>query len=592
VAEEAAWRRRFRAARTTLPQWADDAPDRLVFNSNESGTWELYAWDRKSDERRQLTQRREGTVSGTIDRTGEHVWWFDDTDGNEFGSWVRQPFDGDRRTTVLDNLGGAYDAGLNLGRALAVIGRSINGTTSIYVDSGDSEPRLMYQHAEQAYAAGISAAEDLICIAHSEHGDARHPALRVLDLKGATVGDLWDGPGLGLEPRGFPHIAGDERILVMHERDDLKRPLIWWPSTGRTQVLAVDLPGDVEASWYPDGKSLLLVHEQAGRSQLYRLDLDTEKLIEIPTEPGTIADAAARPDGEVWYMWSDAATAPEIRYVSKDGNDGGVLLQPSGDPAPGGVNYTDLWVGDVHALVAEPPIGWRPRPTIFFIHGGPESHDRDTYAPPVQSWVDHGLAVVQVNYRGSTGYGRAWRDALTGNPGLTELEDIAAVWQRVVDEGIADPERVVLHGNSWGGYLTLLGLGLQPRLWALGVAGVPVADYVAAYEDEMDPLKAYDRALFGATPEEDPQRYIDRSPLTFAANISARVMILAGENDPRCPIRQIDNYIARLEELGRPHEVLRFEAGHGSQRNDERIRMQEAEIDFVSRHLGTTAPLE
>ena len=195
------------------------------------------------------------------------------------------------------------------------------------------------------------------------------------------------------------------------------------------------------------------------------------------------------------------------------------------------------------------PRASRPHPTIFLIHGGPEAHDRDTFSPPVQAWVDHGLAVVQVNYRGSTGYGRAWRDALTGNPGLTELEDIAAVWQRVVDDGIADPEQIVLHGNSWGGYLTLLGLGLQPKLWALGVAGVPVADYVAAYEDEMDPLKAYDRALFGATPEEDPQRYIDRSPLTFADNVSARVMILAGENDPRCPIRQIDNYIARLEEL-------------------------------------------
>ena len=64
-----------------------------------------------------------------------------------------------------------------------------------------------------------------------------------------------------------------------------------------------------------------------------------------------------------------------------------------------------------------------------------------------------------VNYRGSTGYGRAWRDALTGNPGLTELADIAAVHERVVAEGIADPDRMVLSGASWGGYLTLLGLG-------------------------------------------------------------------------------------------------------------------------------------
>jgi len=143
VAEEAAWRRRFRAARTTLPKWAEDAPDRLVFNSNESGTWELYAWDRQSDERRQLTHRREGTISGAIDPTGEHVWWFDDTDGDEFGTWVRQPFDTEKRTTVLDKLGRAYDAGLNLGRALAVIGRSVNESTSIYLDSGDSEPTLL-----------------------------------------------------------------------------------------------------------------------------------------------------------------------------------------------------------------------------------------------------------------------------------------------------------------------------------------------------------------------------------------------------------------------------------------------------------------
>ena len=142
-----------------------------------------------------------------------------------------------------------------------------------------------------------------------------------------------------------------------------------------------------------------------------------------------------------------------------------------------------------------------------------------------------------VNYRGSTGYGRAWRDALTGNPGLTELPDIAAVLDKVLADGIADPTRVVLSGNSWGGYLTLLGLGLQADRWSLGVAGVPVADYIAAYEDEMDPLKAFDRALFGASPEEDPQLYLDRSPLTFIDNVRVPVMILAGANDPRCPIR-------------------------------------------------------
>ena len=592
MTDDAPWRRRFNAPRTTLPEWAIDAPDRLVYSSNRGGKWELFAWDRATDEHRQLTDRREGTLNGAIEPSGAHAWWFDDTDGDELGRWLVQPFSGGEAAPAAASLGRAYDAGLSLGRTLAVIGRSTEETSSIYVLRAKSEPWLIYRHREQAWLGGMSSSEDILVIHHSEHGDSRHPELRALDAGGKQIAELSDGPGLGLESRGFSEVENDERVLVLHERDDLKRPLMWWPTSGKTRTFEIDLPGDLDASWYPDGTAVLLIHEHAGRSQLYRLELDPERLVQLPTQPGTIAAAAARPDGQVWYHWSDSATAPEIRYIDPDRRGGGVLLRPATEEeAPSGVRYTDFWVGQVHAFVAEPVAGPRPRPTIFFIHGGPEAHDRDTYSPPVQAWLDHGLAVVQINYRGSTGYGRAWRDALTGNPGLTELEDIAAIWDRVVDDGIADPERVILYGNSWGGYLTLLGLGVQSNRWALGIAGVPVADYIAAYEDEMDPLKAYDRALFGATPQEDPQRYIDRSPITFIDNVSARVMILAGENDPRCPIRQIDKYIARLEELNRPHEVLRFDAGHGSLRNAERIRQQEQMLDFVARHLGTTPPL-
>ena len=162
---------------------------------------------------------------------------------------------------------------------------------------------------------------------------------------------------------------------------------------------------------------------------------------------------------------------------------------------------------------------------------------------------------------------------------------------RVIADGIADPHRIVLSGGSWGGYLTLLGVGTQPESWALGIGIVPVADYIAAFEDEMDPLKAYDRALFGATPADDPELYRKRSPITYIEDVRVPLLILAGENDPRCPIRQIDNYIARLAELGKEHETLRYDAGHGSLRTEQRIRHMEAQLDFVARHLGTAAPL-
>jgi dipeptidyl aminopeptidase/acylaminoacyl peptidase len=190
-----------------------------------------------------------------------------------------------------------------------------------------------------------------------------------------------------------------------------------------------------------------------------------------------------------------------------------------------------------------------------------------------------------VNYRGSTGYGSAWRDAIEHSPGFIELADIAAVRDHLVADGVIDPARCVLSGGSWGGFLTLLGLGTQPQLWAAGSAAVPVADYVAAFEDEMEGLKAFDRSLFGGSPAEVPDAYRKASPLTYVDQVRAPVLILAGANDPRCPIRQIENYLTALAGLDKDHEVYRFDAGHGSFVAEERIRQMAAELAFVRRHV-------
>lgn len=220
------------------------------------------------------------------------------------------------------------------------------------------------------------------------------------------------------------------------------------------------------------------------------------------------------------------------------------------------------------------------------IHGGPTAHDTDAFRAYPAAWVDHGFAVLQINYRGSTGYGSAWRDALEARVGHVELEDVVAVRDHLVATGVVDPERIVLQGASWGGFLALLGIGVHPDKWTLAVAGVPVADYVAAYEDEMEALKAFDRSLFGGSPTEVPDRYRDSSPLTYVDAVRVPVLVLAGENDPRCPIRQIENYLTALDERGLPYELYRYEAGHGSLVDDERVRQTQVELDFVRRRLG------
>ncbi|MFG2158135.1 S9 family peptidase [Streptomyces olivaceus] len=586
------WEKRFRAPRVSLPDWAEDAPDRSLFVSNVTGTYELYAWDRSSGEQRQATDRPNGTTDGVLSPDGDWIWWFDDKDGDEFGVWRRQPFAGGADEAAVPGLDPSYPAGLALGRdgRTAVVGRSTDeeGTTIHLARRDAGDPVEIYRHRESAGVGDLSHDGTLIAIEHTEHGDAMHSALRVLRADGSTVAELDDTRGgeeeLGLEVLGFAPVDGDTRLLVGHQRRGRWEPLVWDVATGEQTDLALELPGDVSAEWYPDGSGLLVVHGFEARSELFRYDFAERGLTEIETPAGTVSGATARPDGTVEYLWSSAAEPSAVRSTA-----GRVVLDPPGPESPRSVPVEDVWVegpgGRIHALVQKPAGASGPLPTVFDIHGGPTWHDSDSFAAGPAAWVDHGYAVVRVNYRGSTGYGRAWTDALKHRVGLIELEDIAAVREWAVASGLADPGRLILTGGSWGGYLTLLGVGMQPGAWALGIAAVPVADYVTAYHDEMEGLKAMDRTLLGGTPEEVPERFEASSPLTYVDDVKAPVYISAGVNDPRCPIRQVENYVERLEARGATHEVYRYDAGHGSLVVEERIKQVRLELDFAARHL-------
>jgi dienelactone hydrolase len=587
------WEARYRAANLTLPEWARDNPDRCVYTSNASGVWEVYTWDRATGAHRQVTDRPNGTSDAALDPAGAHVWWFADTDGDEFGVWRRQPFGGDHTDSAeaLPGLGAAYPAGLEIGREVVVVGRSgVEGAggSTVHVVDPDGTATLLYAHEQDAGVGALSEDETLVAIQHSEHGDSLHPDLRVLRRSDrTTVAELADGPGRGVHAVEFSPIPGDPRLLVVHERHGRPELLLWDPVADSVSELDIPLPGELSAEWFPDGTALLVQSEHQARATLHRLDLETRELTPVHTPPGTIDDATARPDGTVEFRWSSASTPAQVRTAGVEAP----LLVPPGPVAPPSVPVADAWVagpgGQIHVLWATPPEpAGGPRATIFYVHGGPHWLDADVFMASRAAWLDAGYAVVHANYRGSTGYGTEWRDAINGRPGLTELEDIAAVHDWAVAQGIADPARSVLAGRSWGGYLTLLGLGTQPERWAAGVAGVPVADYVAAYEDEMEPLQALDRVLFGGSPDERPDAYREASPITYAGNVRAPVLITAGVNDPRCPIRQIDNYLDRLRELGHPGEEYRYDAGHGSMVVDEMVREMAAELDFVRRHVA------
>ena len=597
------WEARFRAPVSWLPEWSPQAPDRAVYVSTESGVWQVWAWDVASGDRRRVTDHPVGVTEGipTLDSSG--VLWFHDETGDESGVWMLAPFAGGDARPFLDGVPSGWSGGL--AQAAEVVAAAISGDDgfAVYVAHGGRKARELYRSPESVLLGGIeaggfllgalSADGSLLCLEHAEHGDVVHPALRVVDSReGVTVAELVD-EGMKLTSKCWSPVPGDQRLALEHERAGDERPAIWNVATGERSDLELDVEGAVYVhDWWPDGSALLLVNRVEGRDRVLRYELVTGELSPLFTEPGVVLRARVRPDGRVWLLHEQGHRQ---RVVLDD--QGTVVLGLEGDRAPAGRPYVSWRFENphgqrVHGFYVTPDDSGGPFPVLMFVHGGPTALDMDRWQPEVQAYVDAGLLVGMVNYRGSTGYGREWRDVLVGNIGGPELEDVNAGLADLVARGLADPERAAVGGHSWGGYVTLLELGKHPELWVCGVAGIPVADYVESFDDMSPLLQAYDRALLGGkTPAELPELMRERNPIEFVEHVRAPVLITVGRNDTRCPYRQVMLYVERLVEREHPHEVYVFDTGHGSFDVEERIRQVRVVLDFLARHVpGVAVP--
>lgn len=609
-ADDVSWRQWFAVPRRRFPLVAASDPDRGIRLSDESGTMQVHEWRRGVDDGPAATAHPGGVALAGISADGSSVWWFADDGGDERGVWMVQPArpDGDHAPAdeVVDAVVAAseitagFSSGLVVGSRRAVVGRSDSDGAEVFVVELDrvGQPgagRLVYANEQFATAGALSVDERLVAIAHSEHGDAQKPAVRVLQLSAdggepTAVADLWDGHGRGVWPIAFSPRAGSTELLVVHERHGRSQPLIWDPVAGTEREIDPPMSGETRAWWYPSGEALLVLNQYRARSELYRIDLDTAVATLLPTPRGAIDDAEPRPDGTVDYLWSSATAAPRLLTTGAS--------EPLEAPTPVAARpaLSDLTIagsaGEIHILVGPSPGGGAPgsgpHPTVFLVHGGPALQDVDEYSAVRNAWMSAGYVTVQVNYRGSTGYGREWRNANIGRPGRAELDDIVATRDALVADGVADPDRIVIAGESWGGYLALLGLGLYPGLWSLGVALVPVADTAAVYEDMMEEIRAAYRVRFGGSPADVPDVYAASSPLGVAADINVPVLITGGLRDTRCPIRQIELFAARLDELGKAHELHTFDRGHVARSVDDRLAEMTAVLAFTERHLGPT----
>ncbi|MDH3755560.1 MAG: prolyl oligopeptidase family serine peptidase [Acidimicrobiia bacterium] len=321
-----------------------------------------------------------------------------------------------------------------------------------------------------------------------------------------------------------------------------------------------------------------------------------DALVPAPDLPYTSIGSLRRSGDAVVFVAASFATEPEVvrlrgstLEVIRSARDLG--LDPGYLVAPEPITFPTTDGAEAHALYYPPASpdhvgtpGELP-PLLVVIHGGPTSAARRQLNLGHRFWTSRGFAVVDVDYRGSTGYGRTYRKGLTDGWGIVDVDDAVAAACFLAARGDVDVDRLLIRGGSAGGFTTLAAMAFRD-VFAAGASHYGVADLEALATDTHKFESRYLDQLIGPYPEARDV-YVERSPISHTPGFSAPLIILQGDEDAVVPPSQAEMIVEALRDKGVPVAYLLFEGEqHGFRRAENIIRAIEAELDFYGKVLG------
>ena len=381
--------------------------------------------------------------------------------------------------------------------------------------------------------------------------------------------------------------AGDLMPVVVGEFDVATPPWVFgmqrWAAADGTVAAAAGMPSGDQI--VVDGRSVAVADSSISSLTIGRDGPDGAPVL-------AYAGAGYRHETEVAALSIDSGGHPErgaVRPARDLGLDLGLLVEPEAitfPTGPGGAAVAHaLYYPPANPACAGPP-GERP-PLLVMAHGGPTSAARRQLQLGIAYWTSRGIAVVDVDYRGSTGYGRRYRRALDGAWGVADVEDCVAAAKFLADRGDVDPERLMIRGGSAGGFTALASLALHD-VFAAGASRYGVADLEALAADTHKFESRYLDRLVGPYPEAR-DTYRARSPINHLDGFDAPMIVLQGDQDEIVPPAQSEMIVEALEAKGVPVAYLLFEGEqHGFRSADNIVAALEAELAFFGRILGFT----
>jgi dipeptidyl aminopeptidase/acylaminoacyl peptidase len=222
---------------------------------------------------------------------------------------------------------------------------------------------------------------------------------------------------------------------------------------------------------------------------------------------------------------------------------------------------------------------------IVYVHGGPTSQTKNSFNRFIQHMVNQGYMVLAPNYRGSRGYGKEFQQANLFDMGGGDLQDVLSGAEWIKQTGFLDPNKIVLMGGSYGGYMTMMAVIKAPDIWAAGVPIVPFVNWFTEIENEDPVLQQSDLATMG-DPKKNPDFFRDRSPFFFVDQIKSPLLLLAGGHDPRCPKEETIQVVDAIKKHGGVADYKIYEnEGHGFAKVENQIDAYRRVTDFLKAHV-------
>jgi dipeptidyl aminopeptidase/acylaminoacyl peptidase len=539
--------------------WARDGRHVLyVQDVGGDENWRLYDVDPQSLERRDLTpfEGIHATIIGTSKRRPDEVLVGINADNPELHDVYRLHLASGELVKEIENPGYAgwlADEDLVIRCAIAPLP---DGSFNVLVrDSGEGEFRhLLTVPAEDATSTDVV----------SFSGDGR--TLLMISAVGSDTGrltrvDLATGESTVLAEDPEADVSG----VLLHP--DTREPLIAMVLKDRMEYVVLD------PSVEEDLKAVRALH--AGDPSFSgRNEADTTWLIAFTVDAGSIT----------YFMYDRATKTGRLLFSARPALAGYELapMEPFSFTARDGLL--------IHGYVTFPPgLGRTGLPAVVDVHGGPQVRDTWGYNPEAQWLANRGYLCVQVNYRGSTGYGKAFVAAGDREWGGKMHDDLVDAVEHAVSQGWADRSKVAIYGGSYGGYAALVGAAFTPDVFCCAVDIVGPSNLKTLLETVPPywaPMIAQLYRRVG-NPETDAEFLWSRSPLSRARDIRIPLLIAQGANDPRVKQAESEQIVAALNEAGIDHEYMLFpDEGHGFAKPENRIRFYTAAERFLAKYLG------